>query len=34
MNISDKEKREGRQEGRIMNISDKGRKEKVDRRDG
>ena len=33
MNISDKEKREGRQEGRIMNISDK-EKEKVDRRDG
>ena len=32
MNISDKEKREGRQEGRIMNISDK-EKEKVDRRD-
>ena len=32
MNISDKEKREGRQEGRIMNISDK-EKEKVGRRD-
>ena len=32
MNISDKDKREGRQEGRIMNISDK-EKEKVDRRD-